>query len=137
MSQYNYAKPIIRPYIAGEALEANRLVIISTAADTVEYPAAARDTQLVGITTEAAASGAPVNVAVGGFALLKVDGNAANIAWGDSLMAHDSAGYGGKCTTGGAGSVECIGFADGPLTSTADGDLITCRIDKHSVYFAA
>lgn len=140
MSQYNYVKPLlVRGYIAAEDLAAYRLVIIkSTDPEQVEYPAAARDTQLVGITKHAASSGEPVDVVVYGYAKLAVDGNADNIAWGDSICAHDGTGLGMKTSTsGGAGNVESIGFADGPLTSTADGDVITVRIDKHLVYFAS
>lgn len=139
MTTANFHKPEgIRSFTAGEALAQYRIVIINSSdPQKVEYPAAIRDTQLVGITLAAVSSGEPVSVATAGYCLLEVDGNAENLSWGDSLMAHGASGLGQKVTTGGAGNVECIGFAEGPLTSTADGDIVTCRISKHLVYFAS
>lgn len=114
-------------FLAAEALTANRLVIIDPTTDTsVRYPEADYDTQLVGITLETAASGAQVDVAVAGFVLLKVDGNVANIAWGDYIAAHGTAGYGRKVNTSAGTQTEYIGRAW--EASTADNDLITVQI---------
>jgi hypothetical protein len=113
-------------FTAAEDLEAHRLVIIDptdTTWHSVRYPEADGDTQLVGVTLHAADSGDDVEVAVAGIVKLKVNGNVANIAYGDFLSAHDTAGYGRKRT---AVTVECIGQAMG--SSTADGDLISVRI---------
>ncbi len=131
-----YHKPeSIRPMVAGGTITQYTIVVIGSAEDTVISGANIRDTQIIGIALNGASSGEAVDVATGGHCLCKVDGNAAAIAVGDAIMVHDSAGYGQKVATGGAGLVECIGFANN--ASTADGDLISVRISKHQVYFAA
>lgn len=124
----------IRTHIAAEALEAHRLVILSSDATNVEYPAAQFDA-VYGITLHAAASGGEVAVAIGGVALLKVDGNAANIGKLDSICAHNDAGLGQAVAGGAAARRPCIGVAY--AASTADGDIIPVRISPHSVYFAS
>lgn len=132
----HYAKPLhVMPATAGEALAAYRLVIVGTSDDAVIYPTAIRDTQIVGITLAAAAINEPVDVVTHGYALLKVDGNTANIAFGDAIMVHNSTGYGQKVASSGAGLVECIGFA--MEASTADDDIISVRIAPHLEYFAS
>ena len=129
MAQPTDHKPtLIVTRTAAEALEAHRLVIIDPTDTTwmsVRYPEADYDTQLVGVTLHAAASGADVDVAVEGIVKLKVDGNAANIAWGDPIAAHDSAGYGRKRN---AVTDEVIGDAWG--AATADGDIISVHLAK-------
>ncbi len=133
----HYNKPtLIMPMVAGEDLLAKRLVIIGATDDAVIYPTGAEDTQLVGITLEDALSGQPISVAVAGFALCAVDGTAnGGIAYGASIAAHSALGLGENATGGSAGNVECIGFAE--EASAADGDVISIRIQKHLVYFAA
>lgn len=123
------------PMIAKVALEAHRLVRIdATDTDLADYPAAEFG-EVFGITLHAADAGEPVDVARGGFALLKVDGNVANIAAGDSIVAHTTTGYGRKVAGGAAGNRKCIGFAC--AASTADDDLISVEIVKHQAYFAS
>jgi hypothetical protein len=124
-----------RSFIAHTAVEAHRLVTLRTADPRrVEYPAAQFDFA-VGVTLHAAAAGETVEVAFGGFALLKVDGNASNIAVGDSITTHDATGFGQKVAGGAAARRPCVGFA--MSASTADDDLISVEITKHSVYFAS
>ena len=126
----------IRTFIAAEALEAHRLVVFNSSDRTkVEYPSGQFGTGLIGITLHSAPSGAEVAVAVGGFALLEVDGSAANIVPGDSIVAHTNDGLGQKAAGGTAGNREAIGKAYG--ASTADGDLIPVRVSPHTVYFAS
>lgn len=117
------------------ALEAHRLVRIdATDTDLADYPAAEYG-EVFGITLHAADAGDPVAVAIGGFALLKVDGNVSNIAPGDSICAHTTTGYGRKVAGGAAGNRKCIGWAC--AASTADDDLISVQVEKHLAYFAA
>lgn len=124
-----------KSFTAKTALEAHRLVALDATDPTqVGYPSA-QFGEVFGITLHAAEAGKPVEVAVGGFALLKVDGNASNIAIGDSLCAHDTTGLGQKVAGGAAGNRKCIGFAC--AASTADGDLISVEVVKHLAYFAA
>lgn len=124
----------VKSFRAGAALEAYRLVRIDSSAPTdVIYPAAQFGAAF-GITLHAAASGEDVDVAVGGFALLKVDGTSA-IAIDDAICAHDNTGLGQIVAGGAAARRPCIGFA--LSASTADGDLISVQINRHSVYFAA
>lgn len=114
---------IIQNYVAAEALSANRLVIIDPSDDTkVRYPEADYDTQLVGVTLEAAASGEPIDVCELGIALVKVDGAAANIAYGDPIAAHGAIGEGRKADTTADVTTQIIGSARS--ASTADGDII-------------
>jgi hypothetical protein len=124
-----------KSFTAGEDLEAYRLVILGTDPTTVEYPSAQFATGIVGITLHAAESGKPVDIAMGGFALLKVDGAAANIAVGDSIVAHDNTGLGQKAAGGAAANRVAIGRA--MAASTVDGDLIPIAIGPHTVYFAS
>lgn len=120
---------LVHSYVAAEALAAKRLVIIDPSDHAkVRYGAADGDTQLVGITLDAAASGKRVQVCVAGFADLQVDGNAANIAWGDLIEAHDAIGEGRQVEATAGTNFECIGFAMEP--STADGDVISIQIAK-------
>lgn len=124
-----------KSFTASVDLEAHRLVAIdSTDSTQVGYPSA-QFGECFGVTLHAAEAGEPVEVAVGGFAMLKVDGNASNIAIGDSLCAHDATGLGQKVAGGAAGNRKCIGFAN--AASTADGDLISIEVAKHLAYFAA
>lgn len=122
-----------RTFTASTALEAHRLVTLTAGAEAA-YPAA-QFGMAFGITLHAAEAGKPVEVAVGGYALLKVDGNASAIAIGDSICTHDTAGLGQKVAGGAAGNRHCIGFA--ASASTADGDLISVEVNKHLAYFAA
>lgn len=117
--------PILtQTFTAGAALAAHRIVIWhATDADTVIYPAAAPDTQVVGITLEAAASGADVEVVILGTCLLTVDGNAANIAAGDAIEVHSTSGYGGKRALSDGTTYREI-VAKALEASTADGDEI-------------
>lgn len=135
-SPYQKPKTIV-PRVAGAAITQYRIVVKPGATeDQVVIGANIRDTQIDGISLNtAAAAGDPVDVVTAGFCKLKVDGAAAAIAVGDSIMVHDATGYGQKCTTGGAGHVECVGYAEN--ASTADGDIIGIRVHKHTVYFAA
>lgn len=123
MATYQNNPLLVENKIAAEDLEANRLVIIDPTTDTlVRYPENDHDTQLFGVTLEAAKNGKPVDIAVLGVVLLKVDGNAANIAFGDPISAHGTDGFGGKADTTADTTTEIIGKAMG--ASTADGDLI-------------
>ncbi|MGE0400834.1 MAG: capsid cement protein [Kofleriaceae bacterium] len=114
--------------LAAEALAAHRLVIIDPSdADYVRYPEADYDTQLFGITAEAADSGDQVDIIIGGIAMLQVDGNVANIAWGDWIAAHDVIGYGRKVAlSDGTTYREVIGKAF--QAATADGAIIPVHI---------
>lgn len=124
-----------KTFIAHEALEAYRLVTLRSADTTrVEYPAAQFDFA-VGITLHSAEAGKPVEVALGGYALLKVDGAASNIAVGDSICVHNDEGLGQEVAGGAAARRPCIGVA--LAASTADGDVISVLINHHSVYFAS
>lgn len=124
-----------KSFIAAEALEAHRLVILKSSDPTqVEYPAAEFDV-CIGITLHAAESGKSVDVALGGYALLEVDGNVANIALHDSIVSHTADGLGRKVAGGAAGNRACIGRA--LAASTADGDLIPVLITHHAEYFAS
>jgi predicted RecA/RadA family phage recombinase len=125
-----------RTFIAHTALEANRLVTLRTADPTrVEYPSG-QFGEVFGITEHAAEAGKPVEVLVGGFGLLKVDGTASGgIAIGSSVVAHTNTGLGQVAVGGAAGNRKCIGFACS--ASTADGDLISVEINKHLAYFAS
>lgn len=116
-------------------LEAHRLVRLdATDTNLADYPSG-QFGEVFGITLHAASAGNPVAVARGGFALLKVDGNASNVVAGDSICAHDNTGVGQKVAGGAAGSRKCIGFAC--AASTADGDLISVEVLKHLAYFAS
>jgi len=121
---------LVHKYRAAEILAAKRLVIIDpTDTNEVRYPEADSDAQLIGITIDAAAAiNDMVQVCVMGFAELTVDGNAANIAIGDLIQAHDTAGYGRKVLAVAGTNYECIGFA--MEASTADGDVISVQIAK-------
>jgi len=111
-------------FTAAEALLAYRLVIFSSTAGQVEYPAGAADTQHAGVTLAGAASGADVEVCLFGPCLCTVDGNAAAIAVGDWLESHDAAGMAGiRAATDGTTAREIIGRA--LEASTADGDEIS------------
>lgn len=126
MSAYRNKPVLFDQYTAAEALAANRLVIIDPSDDTkVRYPEADNDTQLVGITAFAVASGEQVDVAVIGIFPLQVDGAVANIAWGDYVAAHDTVGFGRKAAT----TKEAIGQARG--AATEDGALIPVLIGIH------
>lgn len=120
-------KPVLfDSYFAAEALEANRIVIIDPTDDSkVRYPEADYDTQLAGITAWKAAAGEQVDIAVVGIFPVQVDGNAANIAWGDYIAAHDTDGYGRKAAT----TKEAIGQARG--AATEDGAKIPVLINIH------
>lgn len=125
----------IVPMIAKVALEAHRLVRLdATDTNLADYPSG-QFGEVFGITLHAAEAGKPVDVAVGGFAMLKVDGNAVNIAAGDSIVAHTNDGLGQKAAGGAAGNRKCIGFAC--TSSTVDGDLISVRVAPHLAYFAS
>jgi acyl CoA:acetate/3-ketoacid CoA transferase beta subunit len=121
---------LLQTYTAGTALAAHRIVIWhATDADVVIYPAAAPDTQMVGVTMEAAASGADVEVCVLGPCLVTVDGNAANIAAGDAIEVHSTSGYGGKrALSDGTTYREILGMA--MEASTADNDEIVVFVGK-------
>lgn len=121
-------------FIAAEALEAYRLVLIPTDTETCEYPAAQFD-GCFGITLHSAAAGAMVDVAFSGIALLQVDGNAANIVAHDSIVAHNATGYGQKAAGGAAGLRKCVGTA--LAASTADDDVIPVLLSPHTAYFAS
>lgn len=135
-TRFNFAADgDVVPCIAKVALEPYRLVRLdATDGNQVDYPAAEFG-EVFGITMHAADAGEPVDVQVGGYALLKVDGNVANIASGDSIVAHTTDGLGRKVAGGAAGNRKCIGFAC--AASTADNDLISVEITKHLAYFAS
>lgn len=120
---------LIQTFTAGEALAAHRIVIWhASTADTVIYPAAAPDTQMVGVTMHGAASGEDVGVCVLGPCLVTVDGNAAAITAGDWIEVHNTAGYGGKrALSDGANYRELLGRAlEG---SSADNDEIAVFVN--------
>lgn len=118
-----------------EALAAYRLVIVTSSDDeSCEYPAAEYD-PCIGVTAAAAAQNEPVDVVLSGIALVQVDGNAANIAVGDSIVAHTATGYGRKAAGGAAGNRAAIGVA--MAASTADDDVIPVLLSPHTVYFAS
>lgn len=127
----------VHTFIATEALEAHRLVIITATDDAkVEYPAAQFDA-CFGITLHAAALGGEVAVATAGIALLKVDGQTPNITPDMSITCHGATGLGQGVVGGAAANREAIGKYLGAATITADGDLIPVQIGKHTVYFAS
>lgn len=120
MAQYKCDPQLIQSFTAAEELEAYKLVIVDPTTDTsCRYPEADADTQLLGVTLNHAESGDQVDVAMGGIVLLTVDGAAANIAIGDWIMAHDTAGYGRKAGTTADTNYEVIGKA--LQAATADG----------------
>jgi predicted RecA/RadA family phage recombinase len=123
-----------KPFIAAEALEPYRLVLISTNNEQCEYPAAQFD-GCFGVTLHAAAAGEMVDVAFDGIALLQVDGAAANIVAFDSIVAHNDVGLGQKAAGGAAGLRKCIAVA--LSASTADNDVIPVRLSPHTAYFAS
>jgi len=119
------------------ALAAYRLVkpVVSGSDLYFDYPAA-QFAVVVGITRHATATaGDPVDIIYSGIALLQVDGAAANITLGDSIVAHDAAGYGQKAAGGAAANRFAIGIA--LAASTTDGDVIPIWISPHQVYFAS
>lgn len=127
---------LVKTFLAGAALSAHRIVIWhASTAETVIAPAAAPDTQMVGVTLAAAASGADVEVCMFGPCLLTVDGNAANIAAGDLIEVHSTGGYGGKrATTDGTTYREILGFA--LEASTADNDEIAVFVNPFGTFTA-
>lgn len=103
---------LIKSFVAAEALLEKRMVIIDpTDDDSVRYPEADADTQLIGITLTAAASGAYVDVCMLGPCILSVDGNTANISIGDPIMALSTVGQGRKATTTADVTTNIIGWA--------------------------
>lgn len=133
--RFNGPHTIVKGFIATVALEANRLVIMSSSNSGVEYPAAQFSTAIIGVTLTAAAAGEMVDVCMAGICPLKVDGNAANIAVRDSIVAHDNTGFGQKAAGGAAGNRVCIAIA--LEASTADGDVIPVQVAPHLAYFAS
>lgn len=114
---------------AEEALDAHVLVIQGATDGGVQLPGAAPDTQVIGVTIAAAASGEDVDVCMFGPCLLRVDGNAANIAVGDWLEVHATTGYGGKrALSDGTTFRELVGWA--LEASTADADEIAIFFTK-------
>lgn len=136
MSTPRFNQPaLVQGFTASEDLAAYRLVLITSGnTEGCEYPAAQFD-PCVGVTLASADSGAPVDIAMGGIVLLQVDGNAANIVVGDSIVAHDGLGYGQKAAGGAAGLRACVGVA--LAASTADGDVIPVLLSPHKAYFAS
>lgn len=126
----------IQSYLAGAAIAAHRIVIWhASTADTVIPPASAPDTQMVGVSMAAAASGAVVDVCVLGPCLLTVDGNAANIAAGDLIEVHSTSGYGGKrAASDGTTYREILGIA--LEASTADDDEIAVFVGRFGTFTA-
>lgn len=133
--RFNGPHVITKGFKAKVAIEAYRLVIIDTDAEQADYPAAQFSTAIVGITMHSAAAGEMVDVCMSGICQLKVDGNAANIAVRDSIVAHDNTGLGQKAAGGAAGNRVCIGVA--LAASTADGDIIPVQVAPHLAYFAS
>lgn len=122
-------------FIASEDLAAYRLVMITAANNEgCEYPAAQFDA-CFGVTLHGADSGKPIDIGYSGIVLLQVDGNAANIVVGDSIVAHNDTGYGQKAAGGAAGLRKCVGVA--LAASTADGDVIPVLLSPHTAYFAS
>jgi hypothetical protein len=117
----------IESFLAGEALLENRMVIIGSTDETVIYPTGDADTQLIGITLTAAASGAYVDVCMLGPCILKVDGNTANIVVGDPIMSLSTAGLGRKATATADVTTEIIGRA--LQASTAANDEISVFVN--------
>lgn len=121
----------IETFIANEALEANRIVIINASTDTkVEYPAANADGGLLGITITAADSGAQVDVCTAGVALLKVDATT-DIAVGDWIINSDAVGQGEKIGSTAGTRYPVIGQAR--KAATADGEIIPVEIIKTEI----
>ena len=81
-------EPILKKtFLAGEALLAFRIVIWhSSTAETVIYPDSNPDTQKVGVTLSAAASGANVEVVMFGPTIVTVNGNSNNSAAGAMIV---------------------------------------------------
>lgn len=118
----------IETFVAGEALEAGRMVITGTTNDAVIYPTGDADTQLMGVTLTAAASGEYVDICMLGPCSLKVLANSPNIVVGDPIMAKSTAGKGAKATTTADVTSEIIGWA--MEASTADDDEIAVFVNK-------
>lgn len=104
--------------IANVAIETNRLVALHTDAAQVVYPAGAGGI-IYGVSMHSAAAGEPIMIAKSGEFPVKVDGNTANIAIGDELIAEGTDGFARK-TTGSPSMVLGMAMA----ASTADGDVI-------------
>lgn len=104
--------------IANVAITANRLVALHTDASQVVYPSGAGGL-VYGVAMHSADAGAPVMIAKCGEFPVMVDGNTANIAIGDELIAEGTDGFARK-TTGSPSMV--VGMAC--AASTADGDVI-------------
>jgi len=108
---------LIKSFVAAEALIENRMVIWDpTDAESVRYPEGDGDTQIVGVTITAAASGEYVDVCMFGCALLKVDGNAANLLPGDPIKALSTLGLGVKATA----AANVVGYTNEASTAAND-----------------
>lgn len=120
---------LVKTFTAGTALAAHRIVIWhATDANKVIYPAAAPDTQMVGVTLTAAVEGGDVDVCMLGPCRLTVDGNAANIAAGDWIEVHSTTGLGGRrAAADGTTYRELLGYA--LEASTADNDEISVFVN--------
>lgn len=115
--------------IAHEDLAAHRAVVLR-AADLrrAEYPDAQFSPGVFGITRHAAKAGEEVDIITDGFALLQVDGAAANIAAGDLIVVHNDVGYGQKVGATAATVYPVFAIAWEP--STVDGQIISVEIRK-------
>ena len=133
--RFDGPQPIVKGFTAGEALDAHRVVIVSTDTQTCEYPAAQYD-PVIGVTMHAAASGKPVDVCLFGICKVQVDGAAATItALTTMLVTHGDTGYGQAAAGGAAGLRRTFGMAlEG---STTDGDIISALITPGTNYYAS
>lgn len=113
--------------IANVAIATNRLVALHTDAAQVVYPSGAGGL-VYGVSMHAADAGAPVMIAKLGEFPVAVDGNTANIAIGDELIAEGTDGFARK-TTGTPSMVVGMAMA----ASTADGDVILVNLNPQFI----
>lgn len=118
----NYEASNVASYIAGEALEANRLVKYDSTEGQVVYPTAITDV-VIGVTLEKVASGEQVAIQTGGVA--KVATTAVAIALGAQVMA--STATPGSCLLAAGATARSVGILEAATGGTL-GELARVRL---------
>lgn len=127
----NYESSNVASYIAGEALEANRLVMLDSTEGQVVYPTAITDV-VIGVTLEKVASGEQVSVQTGGVA--KIATTAVAIALKAQVMA--STATPGSCLLAAGATARSIGICESASGGTL-GELIKVRLGTPNLNGAA
>lgn len=126
---------LVKGFLATEAMDAYRCVVISTDTDFCEYNAAQYD-PIFGVTLHAVAINKPVDVVFSGIGLVQVDGAAAAITrLTTMLLAHNATGYAQASAGGAAGLRRVFGMA--LETSATDGDIIPFLFAQGTDYYAS